>query len=70
VVHQKDGIAVKSKVSWCNKRWRLGEIKNIVAQQKKNIAMEQKYRGAPNDGMSVKTSYHAAGAETGRVGSD
>jgi Holliday junction resolvase-like predicted endonuclease len=31
----KDGIAVKSKILWRNKRGRLGEIEIIVKRQKK-----------------------------------
>jgi hypothetical protein len=37
----KDSISVKSKVSWRNKRWRLGEIK--------------KYREATKEGSAVKS---------------
>jgi len=36
----KDGIAVKSKISWRNKRWHLGEIRNIVSQQKDGIGVK------------------------------
>jgi hypothetical protein len=34
MVFQKKGIAVKSKISWRNKRWHRGENKSIVVQQK------------------------------------
>jgi hypothetical protein len=46
---------VKTKISWCNRRWHLGENRNIVAQQKKGIAVKQKYRGATEDGIVVKS---------------
>jgi hypothetical protein len=36
----KDGIAVKSKVLWHNKRRRLGENIKIVAPQKIGIAVK------------------------------
>jgi hypothetical protein len=42
VVHQKDGVSVKSKISRRNKRWWRGEIKKIVAQQKKGSAVKFK----------------------------
>jgi len=41
-----------------------------VLLQKTGIAVETKYRGAPNDGISVETNYLAAGAKTGRIGRD
>jgi hypothetical protein len=35
-----DGSAVKTKVSWRNKRWQRGENINIVAQQKMGIVVK------------------------------
>jgi hypothetical protein len=42
VVQQKKGVAVKTKISWRNKKGRRGENKNIVAQQKKGISVKTK----------------------------
>jgi hypothetical protein len=39
VALQKKGIAVKSKIPCCNKRWHRGELINIVALQKMDIVM-------------------------------
>jgi hypothetical protein len=39
VAQQKDGFAVKSEMSWRNKRWYRGEFRKIVAQQKDGIAV-------------------------------
>jgi hypothetical protein len=39
-----------------------------MVTHQKDIAVEMKYRGASNDGISVETNYLAAGAETGRLG--
>jgi hypothetical protein len=40
-VHAK-GVCANPKVSWYNKRWLLGEIKNIVMQQKMSISVKTK----------------------------
>jgi hypothetical protein len=36
----KEGIVVKSKISWHNKRRQRGEIKSIVTQQKIGIVVK------------------------------
>jgi hypothetical protein len=38
------GVCANQKVSWCNKRWLLGAIKNIVVQQKMASRWIQKYQ--------------------------
>jgi hypothetical protein len=38
----KEGISVKSKLSWRNQRWHRGELINIVAQQKNGISVKSK----------------------------
>jgi hypothetical protein len=49
------GIAVESKISWHNKRWHRGGIRNIVKQQKMASWYKHKYRGATKESIAVKS---------------
>jgi hypothetical protein len=44
------GVRGNTKVSWCNKKGRRGEVINIVAQQKMASRCNQKYCGATKEG--------------------